>query len=62
MPSQGYILLTFFDVLGEELARQDVMERHDHPLELRGWLVPEELFLNQLKCLLGYDQVGLTGR
>jgi hypothetical protein len=54
------VLLTFFDVPGEELARQDAMQRHDHPLESRGWLVPEELFLNQLKYLLGYDQVGLS--
>jgi hypothetical protein len=53
-------VLTFFDVLGEELARQDVMQWHDHPLELRGRLVTEELFLNQLKYLLGYYQVGLS--
>ena len=60
IPSQRYMLLTFFDVLGEKLARQDVMQRHDHLVELRARLVPEELFLNQLKYLLGYDQVSLS--
>lgn len=36
------------------------MQRHDHPFELWGWLVGQELLLDQLKYLLGYYQVGLS--
>jgi hypothetical protein len=52
---KGQWVPTLFDVLGEKVAGEDIMKRHDNPREPRGWLIPKQLFMHNIAEFLGKD-------
>jgi len=59
-PFTKKVVRTLFDVPGEEIAGQYIMQRHDYFLELGSWLVVQQLHFDLLKDFLGHNQVGLS--
>lgn len=51
--------LTLLNVLCKEFPGEDIMERHNHSSELRGWPVANKPFPGRAKHLLGDKEIDL---